>query len=86
MSNWPKISHDKLSDTIILTEFEKHGFWLWDSTRRMNLAMRAKTRDAAFMEALTYYQNRLLEVEKAHDDLSAKVNAFIDQFHDECED
>jgi hypothetical protein len=30
--------------------------------------------------ALTYYQKRLSEVQKAHTELSAKVDAFVSQF------
>ena len=52
------ISNTKLSNTLDLSEC-KDGWWLWDQTRGMNLAMRAKSRDAAFVEALSYYQERL---------------------------
>lgn len=68
-----------LSPTLDLTELTD-GFWLYDSTRGMNLAMRAKTRDEAFVSALTYYQKRLAKVEKEYKDLSEKVNAFVGQF------
>jgi hypothetical protein len=78
------ISHVKLSPTLAL--MERHdGFWLYDKTRGMNLAMRAKTPQDAFVEALTYYQRRLQEVELAHKDLSAKVDAFVAQFTDDEE-
>ena len=46
----------------------------------MNLSMRAKTSQDAFTEALTYYQNRLLEVETAFKELKAKVEVFVSQF------
>ena len=80
----------KLSDTLTLCEYiapenwhyqtGNYGFWLYDETQGMNLSMRAKTAEAAFVEALTYYQNRLLEVEKAHKELTKKVDAFVSQF------
>lgn len=73
------ISHEQLSETLTLSEC-RDGFWLYDETRGMNLAMRAKTKDAAFLEALDYYQNRLLRVEKEYNDLSKKVEAFVGQF------
>lgn len=79
------ITHTVLSDTLAITEC-KDGFWLYDKTRGMNLAMRAKTRDVAFTEALTYYQERLAEVEKAHKELTAKVDAFVSQFTEDEED
>lgn len=59
------------------------GFWLWDETRGMNLAMRAKSVEAAFTEALLYFQLRLREVEQAHCSLKVKVAEFVGQFVDE---
>ena len=59
------------------------GFWLYDDTRGMNLAMRAKTEQAAFIEALEYYQERLLFVEKECSDLKTKVDAFVSQFNED---
>ncbi|UNY40466.1 hypothetical protein KLEP7_gp82 [Pseudaeromonas phage vB_PpeM_ KLEP7] len=59
------INHEKLSPTIEITEC-KDGWWLWDETRGMNLGMREKTRDEAFISALEYYQQRLIEVETEH--------------------
>jgi hypothetical protein len=41
------ISFTKLSDSLQISE-HPDGFWLYDSTRGMNLAMRYKTRDRAF--------------------------------------
>lgn len=76
----------KLSETLVLSEFTfgcNHGFWLYDKTRGMNLSMQAKTETDAFVEALTYYQRRLAEVEKKHSELSKKVSAFVDQFTEE---
>lgn len=73
------ISHVELTPTLALTECND-GFWLYDKTRGMNLSMRAKTPQDAFVEALTYYQRRLGEVETAHKELTAKVDAFVSQF------
>lgn len=75
----------KLSSTLTLTEC-RDGFWLWDETRHMNLSMRAETPTDALVGALTYYQNRLREVEARHKDLSAKVDAFVAQFAEPEED
>lgn len=72
------ITNTKLSDTLNLAECAD-GFWLYDSTRGMNLSMRAKSSTDAFVEALTYYQKRLATVEQAHSSLQAKVNAFVAQ-------
>lgn len=76
------INHTKLSETLALSECTD-GFWLWDETRGMNLAMKAKTATAAFVEALGYYQHRLAEVEKEYTGLRKKVDAFLAQFVDE---
>ena len=73
------ISHEILSETVAITECTD-GWWLFDKTRGMNLAMRAKSRDAAFMEAITYYQRRLLEVETSYRTLQRKVDCFVGQF------
>jgi hypothetical protein len=80
----------ELSKTLTLCEYiapenwhyltGNYGFWLYDETRGMNLSIRAKTAEAAFVKALTYYQKRLLEVEKAHNELTQKVDAFVSQF------
>lgn len=72
----------KLTDTLSLSE-QRDGWWLWDETRRMNLSMRAKTEQEAFVQALGYYQRRLSEVEKKYYSLQAKVDSFVTQFVNE---
>lgn len=72
----------ELSETLILCEFKSggnKGFWLYDEIRGMNLAMRAVNETAAFVEALGYYQERLLEIEKAYSELNTKVITFVQQ-------
>lgn len=78
------LSQETLSGTLTLTHCVD-GFWLYDATRGMNLAIRAKTRDGAFLEALSYYQRRLSEVENAHKELRAQVDAFVGQFQESDE-
>ena len=76
----------KLSDTLLLSEYKtggNAGFWLYDKTRGMNLAMRAKTQEEAFIQALTYYQNRLLTVETDYKSMKGKVDNFIALFSDD---
>lgn len=68
-----------LTETLTLSEC-KDGFWLYDKTRGMNLSMRAKTPQDAFVECISYYQARLTEVEAQHQALAAKVEAFVSQF------
>lgn len=72
------------SETLTLSESTiGKGFWLWDETRGMNLAMRAKSEREAFTEAIYYYQKRLKQVEGEYKDLSTKVNMFVSQFVEE---
>lgn len=78
----PPDNVEDLSETLNLCEYKTGGslgFWLYDETRGMNLAMRAKTSTKAFVEALTYYQARLAKVESDYKSLSAKVDAFVAQ-------
>lgn len=76
------LNHKVLSDTLSITECTD-GFWLYDETRGMNLAMKAKTSEEAFLDALDYYQNRLKEVESNYSSLKAKVDHFVGQFPSE---
>lgn len=80
----PAIKNTILTDTLTLSECH-NGFWLYDKTRGMNLAMRAKTSTDAFVEALTYYQRRLSDVETAHRNLRGLVDAFVSNFTDDEE-
>lgn len=73
------------TDTIKLSQ-QTDGYWLWDETRGMNLAMYAKTPEAAFVKALEYYQNRLLTVESKYNSLQTKVDQFVSQFTEDEEE
>ncbi|KZN20558.1 MULTISPECIES: hypothetical protein [Pseudomonas] len=73
------LNSTKLTETLTLSECSD-GFWLYDNTRGMNLSMRAKTPQDAFVECISYYQTRLTEVESEHRKLTAKVDAFVSQF------
>lgn len=70
----------RLSPTLHLCGFidgGSKGYWLYDETRGMNLAMRAETERAAFVEALTYYQKRFTALDRAHNDLCDSVQSFV---------
>ena len=85
----PPDNTQKLSETLWISEYKSGGdlgFWLYDKTQGMNLAIRAKSETTAFVKALQYYQKRLMEVEHAHSTLKTKVDTFIEQFVDEQED
>lgn len=72
------------NDNFSLSECSD-GFYLYDYIREMNIAMRAKNEQEAYIEALIYYQKRLSILEYNHRDLQKKVQAFISQFVDENE-
>lgn len=67
----------KLTDTLTISE-DKDGYWLYDKTRGMNLAMKAKTEQDAYIDAITYYQKRCAEVEHKKKKLYDSVNSFIE--------
>lgn len=70
------------NDTLSLHECTD-GYYLYDYVIGMNISMRAKTEQDAFIEALTYYQEKLKTSTKAYKDLYAKVESFICQFDTE---
>ena len=59
------------------------GFWLYDETRGMNLSMKAKSEQDAFIESLEYYQERLTLIEQQYSYLKTKVNAVVSLFDNE---
>lgn len=76
----------ELSETLTMCEYKSGGhlgFWLYDETRGMNLSIRAKSETVAFVNALSYYQSRLAEVEQNYADLQTKVDSFVSQFVDD---
>jgi hypothetical protein len=88
MSKPPDIKIPLDSVTLSLCGYTfggSEGYWLYDKTRGMNLAMRAETPTEAFVEALHYYQERLTLRELELALLQSKVDAFVSQFveHDE---
>lgn len=66
-------------NTFTISE-HKDGWWLYDKTRGMNLAMKAKSKDEAFTEAIKYYQKRLTQIESEYKVLAEKVDNFVSQF------
>jgi hypothetical protein len=80
----PARSITNLSDTLHMADCHD-GFWLYDDTRGMNLSMRAKTTEEAFVEALTYYQKRLKHYEDLYSSLKSRVDMFVESFAEEEE-
>lgn len=73
------------TDTLSLCECND-GFYLYDTVVGMNIGMRAKTEQDAYIEALMYYQRRLQEVKADYKDLNTKIESFVSQFIKEDED
>lgn len=69
-------------DTLSLHECTD-GYYLYDYVVEMNIGMRAKTEQDAYIEALLYYQKRLIEVKKDYKTLNDKVESFLSQFNRE---
>ena len=84
---WGKklISQKTLSDTLTISHLVD-GHWLHDDVAGMNLAIKAKTEEAAFVEAITYYQSRTARLDTELNELRAKVTSFLEQFKDTDED
>jgi hypothetical protein len=75
----------KLTDNLTMSEC-KDGYWLHDYTRGMNLSMRAKTQEDAFVESLTYYQKRTKNVEEELRKLKQSVSDFVNSLSNEDDD
>ena len=80
----PPITSHKLTDTLTASFLERgpdhpQGYWLYDSTRKMNLAIAAPTLEAALIEAVSYYQERLTKIEVEYKNINDKVQFFLDQ-------
>ena len=66
-------------DTLSLHECTD-GYYLYDYVVGMNISIRAKTEQDACIEALLYYQKRLVEVKTDYKTLNNKVEGFLSQF------
>lgn len=72
----------KLTDTLTLSEY-KDGYWLYDHTRGMNLAIRAKTETDAFVSALKYYQKKTKKIEARLNELNKAIDTFVSEISDD---
>jgi hypothetical protein len=68
----------QFNDTFTLVEYSD-GFYLFDNLRRVNVAMQAKSKEAAVLEALTYYQKQLKTAEETVTKLNRAVYSFWEQ-------
>jgi hypothetical protein len=72
-------------DTLSLHECTD-GYYLYDYVIGMNISMRAKTEQDAYIESLLYYQRKLKEVKKDYKTLNDKVESFVSQFIEDEDD
>lgn len=70
------------NDTFSLSECND-GYYLYDHVLRVNVAMRAKTEQDAFIESLFYYKKRLEQVKREYAILNEKVESFLIQFKED---
>lgn len=88
----PPIQSQKLNDSLYLSErypdseCRTNNWWLHDKRAGMNLAMRAPTRDAAFVSVIEYWAKRSLKLEAELKELRSKVDSFVGQFAEPEED
>jgi hypothetical protein len=66
-------------DTLSLHECTD-GYFLYDYIIGMNLSMRAKTEQDAYIEALLWYQKNYSKSKENYKELQDKVESFINQF------
>lgn len=66
-------------DTLSLHECTD-GYYLYDYVIGMNISMRAKTEQDAYIEALLCYQKTLKTSKEAYKSLNNKVESFLSQF------
>jgi hypothetical protein len=66
-------------DTLSLVECTD-GYYLYDTVVGMNITMRAKTEQDAYVEALLWYQKSLASAKLNYKILNDKVESFLSQF------
>lgn len=67
-------------DTLSLHECTD-GYFLYDYVIGMNISMHAKTEQDAYIEALLYYQRKLVEVKNDNIVLNGKLQRIADLFN-----
>ena len=71
----------KLTDSLTLSEC-KDGFWLYDYTQGYNIAVRAKTEQEAFVQALKFYQKYYFKERDENTFIITKLSEFIESVKD----
>jgi hypothetical protein len=85
----PSIQNIKLNEHLHLSECHPdsesrtNNWWLYDKRAYgtgMNIAMRVKTREEAFVEAIEFWAKKALKAESSYNDLKSKVDLFVGHF------
>jgi hypothetical protein len=82
----PSIHTDKLNEHLTISECHPdsecrtNNWWLYDDRAGMNIGIREKTRDEAFVEAIEYWAERAIKYEKLYLSIRSKVDSFVGQF------
>lgn len=82
----PSIQNTKLNNFLTLSEChpdsECHqvNWWIYDERAGINIAMRAKTPEAAFVEAIEFWAKKAEKYEIAFNSLKSQVDTFVNQF------
>ena len=81
----PAISTENLSDSLSISERHRssehpYGFWLYDKVQGMNLAMGVKTKEAALIKAITYYQKSFIKLQAEYEEMRSHVENFVSKF------
>lgn len=84
----PAINSIQLNDYLNLSECHPdsecrtNNWWLYDERAYggMNIGMREKTRDEAFVEGIEFWAKRAMSAERKYAELKAKVDTFFDEF------
>ena len=84
----PSISTVKLNDHLSISECHPdsecrtNNWWIYDKRAERNIGRHAKTRDAAFIEAIEYWSKRAIISETCYSDIKSSVDLFVARFSD----
>ena len=70
------IRTERINDKTHMSECHD-GYWLYDENRGMNLSIRAESEKAALIEALEYYQGKVIYLEAENKHLRNSINAAL---------
>jgi hypothetical protein len=82
----PAISKIKFNSNLSLaechpdSECRTNSWWLYDERAGMNIGMREKSRDEAFVSAIEYWAERALRAELCYSHIKSQVDSFVNQF------